>query len=126
LLKAVSPANGKVITAVAGGSSKDVDLAVNAAKKVRIFLVSQWALPTFSQAYKTTWGLKFPGQTRGLLLNKLADLMEQNTDILAALETLNVGQSFVEHLDGIHLQTRGVSIQVKFLVWPRRLTSRRR
>ncbi|KAF8073989.1 aldehyde dehydrogenase [Lyophyllum atratum] len=74
----VNPATGKVITKISGGSSKDVDIAVDAAKK----------------AYKTSWGLKCPGAVRGKLLNKLADLMEQNIDELAALESLNVGKVF--------------------------------
>jgi aldehyde dehydrogenase (NAD+) len=44
------------------------------------------------QAYKTSWGLKVPGAERGKLLSKLADLVEQHTDELAALEALNVGE----------------------------------
>jgi len=73
-----NPATGKVITAVAVGSAKDVDIAVDAAKK----------------AYKTSWGLKCPGSVRGKLLNKLADLMEKNIDEFAALESLDVGKVF--------------------------------
>lgn len=68
---------GQVITKVAGASAADVDLAVNAAKK----------------AYKTSWGLKVPGSERGLLLSKLADLMEKHGDELSALETLDAGRS---------------------------------
>lgn len=45
------------------------------------------------QAYKTSWGLKVPGKTRGLILGKLADLIEANADEFAALESLNVGTS---------------------------------
>jgi aldehyde dehydrogenase (NAD+) len=67
---------GKVITAVSAGSKKDVDIAVDAAKK----------------AYKTSWGLKVPGAQRGRLLNKLADLMEEHADEIAAIETLDVGE----------------------------------
>jgi len=68
-------ATGALITAVAGASAKDVDLAVEAAAK----------------AYKTSWGLKVPGTERGRLLNKLADLMEEHADHLVALDCLNVG-----------------------------------
>ncbi|KAF9463983.1 aldehyde dehydrogenase [Collybia nuda] len=76
VFRVTNPASGKVITSVAAGSSKDVDIAVNAAK----------------QAYKTVWGLKCPGVTRGRLLNKLADLLERDMDELAALEALDVGK----------------------------------
>ncbi|KAJ8483087.1 hypothetical protein ONZ45_g14722 [Pleurotus djamor] len=74
----INPSNGSVITPVASGTSKDVDAAVAAAKK----------------AYKTAWGLKVPGSARGLILNKLANIIEANTDELAALETLNVGKLY--------------------------------
>nr|ALG75773.1 aldehyde dehydrogenase 3 [Tricholoma vaccinum] len=74
----INPATGKVITAIAAGSSKDVDKAVAAAKK----------------AYKTSWGLKCPGSVRGKLLNKIADLIEANADEFTALEALDVGKMF--------------------------------
>ncbi|TFK61589.1 aldehyde dehydrogenase [Pluteus cervinus] len=74
----INPTNGKVITTVAAGSPKDIDIAVAAAKK----------------AYKAVWGLKTPGFERGKLLNKLADLLEANIEELAALESLNTGKTF--------------------------------
>ncbi|TFK32453.1 aldehyde dehydrogenase [Crucibulum laeve] len=74
----VNPSTGKAITPISAGSSKDVDIAVAAAKK----------------AYKTAWGLKCPGVTRGKLMNKLADLIEQNIDEFAALEALNGGKAY--------------------------------
>jgi hypothetical protein len=46
----------------------------------------------FSQAYKTSWGLKCPGNMRGKLLNKLADLIEANAEEFSALEALDVGE----------------------------------
>jgi len=67
-----------VFTAVAEGTAKDVDRAVDAAKR----------------AYETSWGLKVPGSRRGELLNKLADLMERYSDELAALEALDNGKTF--------------------------------
>ncbi|KAF9016045.1 aldehyde dehydrogenase [Hymenopellis radicata] len=73
-----NPATGKVITSVAAGTKDDVDIAVAAAKK----------------AYKTSWGLKVPGSQRGLLLSKLADLIERDIDEFAALESLNTGRPF--------------------------------
>jgi len=85
LIDVVDPSTGKVITSVAGGTSKDVDVAVKAA----------------AEAYKKAWGLKVPGSERGKLLSKLADLVEKHSDDLAALEALNVGKQFnmAKHVD---------------------------
>ncbi|KAL0568212.1 hypothetical protein V5O48_013782, partial [Marasmius crinis-equi] len=69
---------GQPLTTVSLGTEKDVDIAVDIAKK----------------AFKTSWGLKVPGVERAKLLNKLADLVEANMDEIAALETLNVGKPF--------------------------------
>ncbi|KAI0319931.1 aldehyde dehydrogenase [Amylostereum chailletii] len=74
----INPANGKVITKISEATAADVDRAVKAAR----------------QAANTTWGLHTPGAERGLLLNKLADLMEQHHDELAALEALDNGKTF--------------------------------
>ncbi|KAI6040403.1 aldehyde dehydrogenase [Pisolithus marmoratus] len=71
-------ANGNVITSVSEGTPKDVDLAVEAAEK----------------AFETTWGLNCPGNKRGVLLNKLASLMEEHADELGALEALDNGKAF--------------------------------
>ncbi|KAF5346496.1 hypothetical protein D9756_010085 [Leucocoprinus leucothites] len=78
MIDVIDPATGKVITAVAGGNTKDVDIAVKAARK----------------AFKTTWGLKVPGSERGNILSRLADLLEKHSDELTALECLNVGKPF--------------------------------
>ncbi|KAI6100130.1 aldehyde dehydrogenase [Pisolithus sp. B1] len=74
----VNPTDSKVIPSVSEGTQKDVDLAVDAAEK----------------AFETTWGLNCPGSKRGRLLSKLASLMEEHTDELAALETLDNGKTF--------------------------------
>ncbi|KAM6495245.1 aldehyde dehydrogenase [Amanita muscaria] len=68
---------------VSAGSSKDVDLAVAAASK----------------AYKTVWGLHTPGDKRGKLLSKLADIIEAHTEELSALEALNVGKTYRDACD---------------------------
>jgi hypothetical protein len=70
-------ATGTLITKVSEATAKDVDIAVEAAQK----------------AFETTWGLNAPGSRRGELLNKLALLMEQHADELAALESLDNGES---------------------------------
>lgn len=74
----VNPTTGNVIAKVSEGTRKDVDLAVAAAQK----------------AYNTVWGLKTPGQERGKLLIKLAELIEANADEIAAIETLDNGKTF--------------------------------
>ncbi|CCM06502.1 uncharacterized protein FIBRA_08772 [Fibroporia radiculosa] len=71
----VNPANAKILTQVSIGTSEDVDIAVAAAQA----------------AFKSAWGLNVPGAQRGDLLNKLAELVEQNLDELTALECANTG-----------------------------------
>jgi len=77
-IEVFNPANGQVITKVAAATKKDIDLAVEAARK----------------AYKTSWGLKVPAYDRGRCLSKLADLVEERKDEFAALEALDAGKSF--------------------------------
>lgn len=60
---------------VSAANEKDVDIAVAAAQK----------------AFTTTWGLHMSGAERGRLMNKLADLIDENAEELAALETLDSG-----------------------------------
>lgn len=74
----VNPSNGKLITKVSEGTAKDIDLAVEAAKK----------------AFETTWGTNAPGAQRRDLLNKLAQLMEEHWEELAAIEALDNGKTF--------------------------------
>lgn len=69
-------ANGQVLTKVSEATANDVDIAVEAAQK----------------AFDTTWGLNAPGSLRASLLNKLATLMEEHHDKLAAVEALDGGK----------------------------------
>lgn len=73
-----NPATGETICQVAEGDKADVDLAVKAARKA--FEEGPWSKTNASE--------------RGRLLNKLADLLEQNIDELAALETLDNGKPY--------------------------------
>src|SRR5271165_6167890 len=66
----LNPATGEAICQVAEGDKADVDLAVKAARKA--FAEGPWPRMNASE--------------RGRLLNKLADLIEQNMEELAALE----------------------------------------
>jgi acyl-CoA reductase-like NAD-dependent aldehyde dehydrogenase len=72
----VNPANGQEIMQVALAGSEDVDLAVKSARS----------------ALETGVWKRMSGEERGVLLWKLADLIEKNADQLAELETLDNGK----------------------------------
>jgi aldehyde dehydrogenase (NAD+) len=72
----INPATGTVIAEVAEGDKADVDRAVHAAR--RAFDRGPWS--------------KMNARERGRLLYKLADLIEEHIDELAALETLDNGK----------------------------------
>jgi len=76
----INPATEEVIAEVAEGDAADVDLAVRAARKA--FDSGPWR--------------KTDARDRGRLMNKLADLIEQNIDELAELETLDNGKPIRE------------------------------
>ncbi len=71
------PATGAVIATVAEAGKADVNKAVKAARRA---------------LEKGPWST-MDAADRGKLLFKLADLIEQNTDELAALESLNCGKT---------------------------------
>jgi 1-pyrroline dehydrogenase len=73
-MEVINPATGEVIAEVPSCSAEDVDRAVEAAKKV---------LPE--------WLDKTPKE-RSELLHKLADVIDENAEELAQLESLNVGK----------------------------------
>ena len=72
----INPTNEEVICSVCEGTEKDVDIAVDAARK----------------AFQTTWRETTPEQ-RGKYLLKLAELAEKNAELLAAVESLDNGKS---------------------------------
>jgi aldehyde dehydrogenase (NAD+) len=78
-----NPATGEVICQVAEGDKADIELAVKAARKA--FEEGAWP--------------KTSGAERGRLLNKLADLIEQNKEELAALESLDNGKPYKDALN---------------------------
>ncbi|KAH6971482.1 aldehyde dehydrogenase domain-containing protein [Ilyonectria sp. MPI-CAGE-AT-0026] len=75
-LEVVNPSTEEVIVSVYEGTEKDIDLAVDAARA----------------AFDGVWKTTTPEQ-RGILLNKLADLAQQNKELLAAVESLDNGKS---------------------------------
>ncbi|KAJ3999517.1 aldehyde dehydrogenase domain-containing protein [Lentinula boryana] len=76
VIQCFNPATEQVIANVVAGSSKDIDVAVAAARL----------------AFRTTWGKNVTGWERSRLMNKLADLIERDKQELAELETLNNGK----------------------------------
>src|SRR5437867_5849153 len=74
----INPATGEEICRVAEADSADVDRAVKAARAA--FNFGSWR--------------KMSAAERGQLLHRLADLIEQNRDELARLETLDNGKPY--------------------------------
>ncbi len=70
----ISPVNGKVFCEIARGNAKDVDAAVDAGWK----------------AFET-WG-KTSVAERAVILNKIADVMEENLEAIAVAETWDNGK----------------------------------
>src|SRR5436190_23725895 len=73
----ITPANGEVITQVAEADAPDVDKAVTAAR---------------AAFDKGPWRKKMSASERGVLMNRLADLIEKHADELAQLEALDNGK----------------------------------
>ncbi len=80
----VNPATEEVIAQVAEGDAADIDLAVKAAR--RAFDSGPWR--------------KMDARDRTRLINRLADLIEENIDELAELETLDNGKPLAEARGG--------------------------
>lgn len=75
----INPATGEMIAEIQEGDAADIDVAVNAANKA-FKLGSPWRTMDASK--------------RGVLLNKLADLMERDHAYIASLETLDNGKPY--------------------------------
>jgi aldehyde dehydrogenase (NAD+) len=73
----INPHDEKPIVAVHEATEKDVDIAVEAARK----------------AFKGAWKDVIPSE-RGRLLTRLADLLERDMDTIAAVEALDNGKAF--------------------------------
>ncbi|MBK1989805.1 aldehyde dehydrogenase family protein [Sphaerospermopsis aphanizomenoides BCCUSP55] len=82
----INPATGEVICEVAEADAADVDKAVQAARN----------------AFNGEWR-KISATERGNLLYRLADLIEENTDELARLETLDNGKPVHDSVGDIEL-----------------------
>jgi len=80
----IDPGNGELLASVASGDEADVDQAVKTAEKA--FVESGWA----SMAVKE----------RSATLHRFADLIDENVDTLAQLESLDVGKPFIYAKEG--------------------------
>ncbi|KAF3071054.1 Aldehyde dehydrogenase [Daldinia childiae] len=72
----INPSTEELICSVSEATEKDVDIAVAAARK----------------AFNGSWRKTTP-QQRSIYLIKLADILEKNADLLAAVESLDNGKS---------------------------------
>uniref|UniRef100_A0A131YMS3 Aldehyde dehydrogenase (NAD+) n=1 Tax=Rhipicephalus appendiculatus TaxID=34631 RepID=A0A131YMS3_RHIAP len=81
-----NPVSEEKIADVQEGTKEDIDAAVKAAREA-FKRGSKWRTMDASQ--------------RGALINRLADLMEQNADYMASLETFNNGKPFMEAVHDI-------------------------
>ena len=80
LLREPVPVNGKSFTEIARSTAEDVELALDAA-----------------HAAKRAWGRTSPAE-RAVILNKIADAIEQNLEMLAIAETWDNGKPVRETL----------------------------
>ena len=74
----ISPVTGKPICQIARSTAEDIELALDAAHKAR----AAWGETSYAE--------------RSKMLNKIADKMEQNLDVLALVETLDNGKPIRE------------------------------
>jgi phenylacetaldehyde dehydrogenase len=77
LFDTYDPGTGRVISRIAEGDAADIDLAVKAAR----------------QAFESGPWSRITPADRGKMIWKLADLLEQNVDEFAELESINNGKS---------------------------------
>ena len=74
------PGTGKVLAEVAAAEQGDVDRAVEAAQ----------------QAFKKSGWPALPANDRAVILHRLADLIDKHQDILAQIESLDVGKPIAQ------------------------------
>ncbi|KAF9774167.1 hypothetical protein IL306_007843 [Fusarium sp. DS 682] len=77
-ITSINPTNEQEITSVYAASAEDVDKAVRAARR----------------ALRNPAWRDLPGTERGKLMNRLAELVEENKEILATIETWDNGKPY--------------------------------
>lgn len=80
VFETIDPGNGTVLARLSCAESADVDAAVGAAQEA--FRKSGWATMSASE--------------RAAILHRLADLVERHTEVLAQLESLDVGKPIAQ------------------------------
>lgn len=70
------PGNARVVAEVSAAAAREVDQAVGAAR----------------EAFRKTSWATMPANDRAVILHRLADLVDQNREILAQIESLDVGK----------------------------------
>ncbi|ETS87898.1 aldehyde dehydrogenase-like protein [Pestalotiopsis fici W106-1] len=78
IIQAIDPATEKLITRVQAATEEDVDKAVRAARNALVN--SPWT--------------SLEGTERGILISKLADLVEENKELLASIDAWDNGKPF--------------------------------
>ncbi|MFU7516033.1 aldehyde dehydrogenase family protein [Clostridium sp. HCS.1] len=77
-LKTYNPANGQLLSEIADATEADVDAAVKAARKA----FNSWSKTTVNE--------------RSIILNKIADIIDENSEYLATIETMDNGKPIRE------------------------------
>ncbi|KAI5305517.1 mRNA-capping enzyme subunit beta [Ascosphaera pollenicola] len=77
-ISSINPSDESEIATVYAASEQDVDTAVKAARK----------------ALKDPSWWDLPGSEKGKLMNKLADLVDENKELLASIETMDNGKPY--------------------------------
>ncbi len=79
-IEARDPGDGRVIAHLASGDAADIDRAVAAAR----------------QAFRTSGWATMPTNDRAVILHRLADLIDRHRDVLAQIESLDVGKPLAQ------------------------------
>ena len=96
--KTLNPGSGQELAEVASGDRTDIDQAVEAAQ---------------TAFQKSGWATMEPND-RGVLLHRLADLVEKQKSILGQIESLDVGKILAQAEGDMTLIERLMSYQVDF------------
>jgi len=83
-IEARDPGSGSVIAHLASGAAADIDLAVSAAQ----------------QAFKKSGWAELPVNDRAVILHRFADLIDKHREILAQIESLDVGKPYAQAVGG--------------------------
>jgi acyl-CoA reductase-like NAD-dependent aldehyde dehydrogenase len=95
-IESINPANGQVIAEVAAGTAEDIDRAVTAA----------------SRSFKSGGWSKMAPRARMEVLYRFAQLIDENAEALAVLETLDMGKPIA---DVVNIDLPAVIETIRFM-----------